>query len=147
MDDVLIFSKTLEEHLVHLKLVLAELEKLGFWVRLDKCSFAAKRIKYLGHTIGGEISTPLTELTKKNKPNDVSWGQAEQNSFVKLKELLCEVTSLATPDANLPFQVHCDASDYGVGCCLTQQDTEGIYRPIAFACQKFNAMQKNWASI
>ncbi|GFY18968.1 retrovirus-related Pol polyprotein from transposon opus [Trichonephila clavipes] len=76
------------------------------------------------HTIGGEISTPLTELTKKNKPNDVSWEEAEQNSFVKLKELLCEVTSLATPDANLPFQVHCDASDYGVGCCLIQQDTE-----------------------
>ncbi|GFW59917.1 retrovirus-related Pol polyprotein from transposon opus [Trichonephila clavipes] len=74
-------------------------------------------------------------------------GEAEQNSFVKLKELLCEVTSLATPDANLPFQVHCDASDYGVGCCLTQQDTEGIYRPIAFASQKFNATQKNWASI
>ncbi|GFX37509.1 retrovirus-related Pol polyprotein from transposon 17.6 [Trichonephila clavipes] len=189
MDDV-IFSKTFEEHLVHLELVLTELEKLGFSVRLDKCSFAAKRIKYLGHTIGGgkhgpdedkilaikrvirpttkkevrsvlglmgfyrayipnyaEISTPLTELTKKNKPNDVSWGEAEQNSFVKLKELLCEVTSLATPDANLPFQVHCDASDYGVGCCLTQQDTEGIYRLIAFASQKFNATQKNWASI
>ncbi|GFU66807.1 retrovirus-related Pol polyprotein from transposon opus [Trichonephila clavipes] len=90
-----------------------------------------------------EISTPLTELTKKNKPNDVSWGEAEQNSFVKLKELLCEVTSLATPDANLPFQVHCDASDYGVGCCLTQQDTDGINRPIAFASQKFNATQKN----
>ncbi|GFU58197.1 retrovirus-related Pol polyprotein from transposon 17.6 [Trichonephila clavipes] len=190
MDDVVIFSKTFEEHLVHLELVLTELEKLGFSVRLDKCSFAAKRIKYLGHTIGGgkhgpdedkilaikrlirpttkkevrsvlglmgfyrayipnyaEISTPLTELTKKNKPNDVSWGEAEQNSFVKLKELLCEVTSLATPDANLPFQVHCDTSDYGVGCCLTQQDTEGIYRPIAFASQKFNATQKNWASI
>ncbi|GFW98410.1 retrovirus-related Pol polyprotein from transposon opus [Trichonephila clavipes] len=64
-----------------------------------------------------------------------------------LKELPCEVTSLATLDASLPFQVHCDASDYGVGCCLIQQDTEGIYRPIAFASQKFNATQKNWASI
>ncbi|GFV74274.1 retrovirus-related Pol polyprotein from transposon 297 [Trichonephila clavipes] len=30
MDDVVIFSKTFEEHLVHLELVLAELEKLGF---------------------------------------------------------------------------------------------------------------------
>ncbi|GFX87861.1 retrovirus-related Pol polyprotein from transposon 17.6 [Trichonephila clavipes] len=47
----------------------------------------------------------------------------------------------------ISFRVHCDASDYGVGCCLTQQDTEGIYRPIAFASQKFNATQKNWASI
>ncbi|GFX76222.1 integrase_H2C2 domain-containing protein [Trichonephila clavipes] len=52
-----------------------------------------------------EISTPLTELTTKNKFNDVSWGKAEQNSFVKLKNLLCEVTSLATPDANLSFQI------------------------------------------
>ncbi|GFQ81034.1 CCHC-type domain-containing protein [Trichonephila clavata] len=58
-----------------------------------------------------------------------------------------EVTSLATPDANLPFQVHCDASDYDVGCCLTQQDTDGVYMPIAFASQKFTAKQKNWASI
>ncbi|GFV57985.1 RT_RNaseH domain-containing protein [Trichonephila clavipes] len=41
----------------------------------------------------------------------------------------------------------CIVMHYGVGCCLIQQDTEGIYRPIAFASQKFNATQKNWASI
>ncbi|GFU19851.1 hypothetical protein TNCV_4080881 [Trichonephila clavipes] len=44
-------------------------------------------------------------------------------------------------------EVHCDASDYGVGCCLRQQDIEGIYRPIAFASQKFNATQKKWTGI
>ncbi|GBM06093.1 hypothetical protein AVEN_49466-1 [Araneus ventricosus] len=53
MDDVVIFSKSFEEHLVHLKLILTELDKLGFSVRLDKCTFAAERIKYLGHVIGG----------------------------------------------------------------------------------------------
>ncbi|GFX68222.1 retrovirus-related Pol polyprotein from transposon opus [Trichonephila clavipes] len=88
------------------------------------------------HTRWGE-AVPLASLSAK----------VACEAFVKLKELPCEVTSLATPDANLPFQVHCDASDYGVGCCLIQQDTEGIYRPIAFASQKFNATQKNWASI
>ncbi|GFX70795.1 retrovirus-related Pol polyprotein from transposon opus [Trichonephila clavipes] len=88
------------------------------------------------HTRWGE-AVPLTSLSAK----------VACEAFVKLKELPCEVASLATPDANLPFQVHCDASDYGVGCCLIQQDTEGIYRPIAFASQKFNATQKNWASI
>ncbi|GFY20412.1 retrovirus-related Pol polyprotein from transposon 17.6 [Trichonephila clavipes] len=61
MDDVVIFSKTFEEHLVHLELVLTELEKLGFSVRLDKCSFAAKRIKYLGHTIG-EVNMVLMKI-------------------------------------------------------------------------------------
>ncbi|GFY04435.1 retrovirus-related Pol polyprotein from transposon 297 [Trichonephila clavipes] len=126
MDDVVIFSKTFEEHL---ELVLTELEKLGFSVRLDKCSFAAKKIKYLGHTIGGGKHGPdedkILAIKRLIRPTTKK----------ELKELLCEVTSLATPDANLPFQVHCDASDYGVGCCLTQQDTEGIYRPIAFASQ------------
>ncbi|GBN04792.1 Retrovirus-related Pol polyprotein from transposon 297 [Araneus ventricosus] len=53
MDDVVIFSKSFEEHLVHFKLILTELDKLGFSVRLDKCTFAAERIKYLGHVIGG----------------------------------------------------------------------------------------------
>ncbi|GFW96956.1 retrovirus-related Pol polyprotein from transposon opus [Trichonephila clavipes] len=66
-------------------------------------------------------AVPLTSLSTK----------VACEAFVKLKELPCEVASLATPDADLPFQVHCDASDYGVGCCLIQQDTEGIYRPIA----------------
>ncbi|GFU00584.1 retrovirus-related Pol polyprotein from transposon opus [Nephila pilipes] len=68
-------------------------------------------------------------------------------NYAEISTPLTEVTSLATPNANLPFQVHCDASDYGVGCCLTQQDAEGIYGPIAFATQKFIATQKNWASI
>ncbi|GFU84636.1 retrovirus-related Pol polyprotein from transposon 17.6 [Trichonephila clavipes] len=140
MDDV-IFSKTFEEHLVHLELVLTELEKLGFSVRLDKCSFAAKRIKNFGsHNRGG------THGPNEDKILAIK-GLIRPTTKKELKELLCEVISLATPDANLPFQVHCDASDYGVGCCLTQQDTEGIYRPIAFASQKFNATQKNWASI
>ncbi|GFV22097.1 retrovirus-related Pol polyprotein from transposon opus [Trichonephila clavipes] len=53
------------------------------------------------HTRWGE-AVPLTSLSAK----------VACEAFVKLKELPCEVTSLATPDANLPFQVHCDASDY-----------------------------------
>ncbi|GFS39661.1 retrovirus-related Pol polyprotein from transposon 297 [Trichonephila inaurata madagascariensis] len=56
MDDTVIFSKTFEEHLAHLKLVLAEFEKLGFSVKLYKCSCTAKKINYLGHTIVIRIS-------------------------------------------------------------------------------------------
>ncbi|GFR22785.1 integrase_H2C2 domain-containing protein [Trichonephila clavata] len=69
------------------------------------------------------ISTPLTELTKKNKPNEVSWVEAEQSSFDKLKELLCEVTCLATPDA-FPSALRCIGlwcwmlSDTGYGWSL-----------------------------
>ncbi|XP_035218477.1 uncharacterized protein LOC118191743 [Stegodyphus dumicola] len=92
-----------------------------------------------------EIAEPLTDLTKKNAPNNVRWGQVEDAAFQKLKDMLCQVTSLSTPDFNLPFQVHSDASDVTFGCCLTQRDTQGHFKPIAFASQKFSGAQKSWA--
>ncbi|GFW04357.1 RT_RNaseH domain-containing protein [Trichonephila clavipes] len=79
-------------------------------------------------------------------------GPIDPPSSKEHKYILCLVDQHtrwgeAVPLTSLSAKVHCDASDYGVGCCLIQQDTEGIYRPIAFASQKFNATQKNWASI
>ncbi|GFU31178.1 retrovirus-related Pol polyprotein from transposon 297 [Nephila pilipes] len=68
MDDVVILSKTFKEHLVHLKSVISELEKLGLSVRLDKCSFAAKRIKYLGHVIGKGKHGAKVEIISDNNP-------------------------------------------------------------------------------
>lgn len=50
-DDILIYSRTFEEHLIHLKLVLELLVKDHWLVKLSKCSFAQRQISYLGHTI------------------------------------------------------------------------------------------------
>ncbi|GFT27371.1 hypothetical protein NPIL_312281 [Nephila pilipes] len=61
----------------------------------------------------------LLDLTNKNKSN-TSRGGMEQHLFAKLKELLCDMTNLATPNADLLFQTRCDASDYGVGSCPTR---------------------------
>jgi hypothetical protein len=50
-DDILIYSKTYEEHLVHVKLVLQLLSRDQWKVRLSKCAFAQRKIAYLGHII------------------------------------------------------------------------------------------------
>lgn len=51
-DNILIYSKTLTEHLIHLKQVL-ELLSAGQWrLKLSKCQFAKQSISYLGHVIG-----------------------------------------------------------------------------------------------
>lgn len=50
-DDILIYSKSYEEHLVHLKLVFELLMKDQWFIKLSKCSFAQRQIKYLGHVI------------------------------------------------------------------------------------------------
>lgn len=57
-DDILIYSSTFEEHLLHLSQVLELLAKDNWIVKLSKCSFAQQSITYLGHIISAEgIST------------------------------------------------------------------------------------------
>ena len=57
-DDILIFSKTLEEHWGHLDEVLSILHKEQWKVKMSKCDFAQPKIAYLGHVISAEgVST------------------------------------------------------------------------------------------
>ena len=47
-DDILIYSKSNEEHLSHLREVLTMLEKSKLYVNLNKCSFMTKKLLFLG---------------------------------------------------------------------------------------------------
>ena len=51
IDDVLIFSETLEEHLQHIRLVLERLKKAGLKLKPAKCHFLRESVEYLGHLI------------------------------------------------------------------------------------------------
>lgn len=51
MDDILIYSKTLEEHVKLLKEVLQILSDNQFCIKRSKCSFAKQRVEYLGHVV------------------------------------------------------------------------------------------------
>jgi hypothetical protein len=53
-DDILIYSPTLSEHLVHLDTVLGILQRDSWQVKRSKCAFAQQRIAYLGHVISGD---------------------------------------------------------------------------------------------
>ncbi|GFW63048.1 retrovirus-related Pol polyprotein from transposon 17.6 [Trichonephila clavipes] len=61
IDDIAIFSKTWEEHLLHLDTVLTKLSELNFTVNLKKCAFGKTQIKYLGHIIGSGTHEPDPE--------------------------------------------------------------------------------------
>ncbi|PRQ30153.1 putative nucleotidyltransferase, Ribonuclease H [Rosa chinensis] len=50
-DDILIYSKSLEEHLMHLSRVFSRLEDNQLKVKLSKCAFGTKSVEYLGHII------------------------------------------------------------------------------------------------
>ncbi|MES9904503.1 MAG: reverse transcriptase domain-containing protein [Sedimenticola sp.] len=51
VDDILIFSKTFDEHLHHLEQVFTNLQQANLTLKPSKCHFAAKEVTYLGHKI------------------------------------------------------------------------------------------------
>ncbi|CAC5403244.1 Retrovirus-related Pol polyprotein from transposon gypsy,Retrovirus-related Pol polyprotein from transposon 297,Retrovirus-related Pol polyprotein from transposon 17.6,Transposon Ty3-I Gag-Pol polyprotein,Transposon Ty3-G Gag-Pol polyprotein,Retrovirus-related Pol polyprotein from transposon opus,Retrovirus-related Pol polyprotein from transposon 412 [Mytilus coruscus] len=51
VDDILIFSKTFEEHLRHLEQVFSRLRDANLTLKPTKCEFAVKEVKYLGHIL------------------------------------------------------------------------------------------------
>jgi len=57
LDDIVVYSTTLEEHKVHLKLVFDKLRQNQLYVKKEKCAFAQTCINFLGHVVRcGQIS-------------------------------------------------------------------------------------------
>src|SRR5215204_4649564 len=54
LDDILIFSESMEDHLIHLQQVLALLRKHQLYGKLEKCDFAKPSVEFLGHVVSGE---------------------------------------------------------------------------------------------
>jgi hypothetical protein len=55
-----------------------------------------------------------------------------------------EAPVLCIPDAELPFTVTTDASDFAVGAVLSQDQGNGP-QPVAFTSRKMNVHEKNYA--
>ncbi|GKC78225.1 reverse transcriptase domain-containing protein [Tanacetum coccineum] len=53
IDDILIYSKTREEHVEHLRLVLELLKKEKLYAKFSKCEFWLREVQFLGHVIDG----------------------------------------------------------------------------------------------
>jgi len=63
IDDIFIYSKTLEEHVLHIRLVFDILCQHSFKVKLSKCTFAQQQLKYLGHIISSQgVSTDPSKI-------------------------------------------------------------------------------------
>ena len=50
-DEIIVYTKELEEHIQHLELVLEILRANELYANMGKCSLAKERVNYLGHVI------------------------------------------------------------------------------------------------
>jgi len=60
-DDILIYSQTISDHLIHLETTFQVLMKDKFTLKLPKCSFAQQQIEYLGHIVSGKGVQPVPD--------------------------------------------------------------------------------------
>ncbi|GKD39440.1 putative reverse transcriptase domain-containing protein [Tanacetum coccineum] len=110
IDDILIYSKTKEEHEMHLGLVLDLLKKEKLYAKFSMCEFWLQEVQFLGHVINDDIihvdpskienfskiAKLLTFLTQKSKM--FGWGEEQEVAFQTLKDKLCNAHVLALPD-------------------------------------------------
>ncbi|GFW06375.1 hypothetical protein TNCV_4774091 [Trichonephila clavipes] len=149
IDDIAIFSKNWEEHLLHLDTILTKLSELNFTVNLKKCAFGKAQIKYLGHIIGSGKHEPDLEKTAVINNLPVPKTKKELRSVLGLCNYsiaLVEAPSLYSPVSDKPYTIHSDASQIGIAACLSQKCGDKCY-PIAYASQKLSKTQQSSSTI
>jgi hypothetical protein len=121
IDDILVFSKMMEEHEEHLRLVLEKLRSIQLYAKFIKCEFWLTEVAFLGHIIstGGVSVDPgkVKDVINWMPPTTVS----EIQSFLGLagyyRRFIKDFSKIAKPmtkllEKNKPFEwtTECQAS-------------------------------------
>uniref|UniRef100_A0A8C2BR64 Gypsy retrotransposon integrase-like protein 1 n=1 Tax=Cyprinus carpio TaxID=7962 RepID=A0A8C2BR64_CYPCA len=93
-----------------------------------------------------DLTSPLTDLTKKEVPDTVQWTEPCQQAFTQVKAALCGGPLLHSPDFSLPFLLQTDASDWGLGAVLSQE-IEGEERPVLYISRKLSKREAKYSTI
>ncbi|GLB42887.1 putative retrotransposable element tf2 155 kda protein type 1-like [Lyophyllum shimeji] len=168
MDDMLIFSTDLEEHRRRTLRVLQRLKENDLFLKLEKCTFEATEIEYLGMIVshdhiamdptkvagikdwptptnvkGVAIIPWIRELLPK-KDRTWDWTTECQEAFDKLKAAFLTAPVLLMPDKTKPFVIESDASKFATGAVLRQRDINGEWHPCGYISHSFDATQRNY---
>ncbi|KAD5802577.1 hypothetical protein E3N88_13937 [Mikania micrantha] len=157
IDDILIYSKTEQEHEDHLRKVLELLRTEQLYAKFSKCEFWLKEVHFLGHVInrdGIHVDPAKIEAIKNwTTPSTLAdirsflglaafiWGQKQEDAFQLLKQKLCNSPILSLLEGSEDFIVYCDASNLGLECVLMQQD-----KVIAYASRQLMVHEKNFTT-
>ncbi|WVZ75518.1 LOW QUALITY PROTEIN: hypothetical protein U9M48_023563 [Paspalum notatum var. saurae] len=169
IDDILIYSKTEEEHEEHLSFAKPRDHKL--YAKLSKCEFWLDQVPFLGHIVskGGIMVDPkedrrchglegaevVREILRRfiesfsriakpmtsllEKGVPFHWTKERQAAFDELKKRLTTAPVLTLPDLTKSFTVYCDASKEGLGCVLMQEG-----KVIAYASRRLRKHEVNY---
>ncbi|SJL08099.1 uncharacterized protein ARMOST_11461 [Armillaria ostoyae] len=150
LDDILIFTKDLDEHQHIVRRVLQCLQENKLFLKAEKCEFEVLETEYLGVIISeGQVRMDPVKLagiaewptpTKKKELQSFLGFMNFYRKFIRnyskmafqqLKKQMAEDVILAIPNRTGRFRVEADASNGAIGAILSQEQ-EGRWRPVAF---------------
>ncbi|GKA34184.1 putative reverse transcriptase domain-containing protein [Tanacetum coccineum] len=135
IDDILIYFKTREEHVEHLRLVLELLKKKKLYAKFSKCEFWLREVQFFRHMINGNVihvdpskieavknwKAPRTMTEVRSFLGMAGYYCRFIEKFSKIAKSLTILTQKSLPDGPEDFVVYCDASEIGLGCVLMQR--------------------------
>jgi hypothetical protein len=82
INDILVFSKSEDEHAEHLRIVLRTLQEKKLYAKLSKCEFWLKEVSFLGHVVSsGDIAVDPQKVDAV-----FQWGTPE--SVIEIRSFL-----------------------------------------------------------
>ena len=82
LDDIIIFSSTLEQHIHHLELVFQKLRQAGLKIKPQKCHLLCSSVKYLGFTFSAAGVSPDESKFKTVRDWPIPQSVSDVRSFV-----------------------------------------------------------------
>ena len=86
IDDILIWSKTAEEHAKHIEMVLQRLRDNHLYLKLKKCKWFCSEVEYLGHMLSADGVRTCKSLTDKVQQWPVPRGVKDVQKFLGLAQ-------------------------------------------------------------
>ncbi|KAG1956955.1 retrotransposable element [Pimephales promelas] len=153
LDDILIFSSSLQEHVQHVRRVLQRLLENGLFVKAEKCDFHAQSVPFLGYIVSSEgmrmdpekIKAVVDWPSPDSRKALLRWSDSAEAVFAKLKSRFVSAPILITPDSSRQFVVEVDASEVGVGAVLSQRSpVDDKMHPCAFFSHRLSPAKRNY---
>ena len=91
------------------------------------------------------IAEPLTDLTRRQYPEQVEWSECTERAFQRLKDTLTSGKLMRNPDFTQTFILQTDASNVGVGAEFRQGSEED--RPITYFIRKVLLREQNYSVV
>ena len=105
IDDLLVYSQTLEEHLVHLGKVMDKLREVNLKLKPSKCHFIRQSVEFLGHLLTPNGLQPNPKQAAAVQEFPVPQNVSELHRFLGLtsyyRRFIAQFSRVASPLHNL----------------------------------------------